>query len=361
MKPESTSPSHQAEQMILQHILSGEFAEGMRLPNTANLAAQLRIGANSVQQALSRLSTLGYLERRPRLGTIVRSRKRREMNVMVLVGPDLKKEPNHRDRRLTSCLEKELSAAGYIPHTHDNIIAALGTKGPERERLVTRLLRDFTLYDPAGFIESGIVLKRIHELSAEFERPAVSIKSPHMGGDVASSREAFSKEALKQLAAIRRKRLVWVTKVSGTTPDSYHIDAFWKAMLASPLKCVQVIEVNDQDPGNPPEVVVREKMTQFLRHNRTLLPSKRADCVLVDEDILMRGVSLALLNGHVKVPEELTVCTLINEGIDLQFGIPVIAYTNPVAEVARQAVKLLTARILKEDMATPILVKGRIR
>lgn len=360
MESESLNPSQQAEKVILTHILSGEFAEGMRLPNTAELASQLNFGMNSVQQALSRLSTLGYLERRPRRGTFVRSRKKRDMNVVVLVGTDLKKEPHYFDRRLTSCLESELTAAGYIPHTYDNITALQSGRSSERERMVTRLVQDFTLYDPVGIIESNVAFKRTQELSAEFGRPSVSIKSPHMGGDVFSNRHFFYTRILKQFASLRRKRLVFVTKISGTTPDSYRIDAFWNAVMASPLQCVHVIEINDQDPLNDPEVVVREQMKLFLKHNRSLPAAKRADCMLVDEDILMRGVSLALLGAQVKIPDEFAIGTLTNEGIDLQFGVPVITYENPISKIAQEAVKLLTARILKEVMPSPVLVEGNI-
>ncbi len=347
--------------MILNRIYSGEFYEGMRLPKTAELAAQLNIGVNSVQQALARLSTLGYLERRPRMGTIVRTREKKPLHVLILVGPDLKKEPNHMDRRLTSCLENELTAAGYISHIHDNLTALLAQGGDARTRMVSRLTQDFTMHDPAGVIESSAVFKRMWELSSEFGRPSVAIKSPHTGGDVSGDRIHFLTTALEQLAAAGCKRLLWVTKVTGSYPDSLRLERFWSALAASPLECVRIIEVNDQDPSRNPEVSVCEQMKDFIRQDHTLPPAKRVDCALVDEDILTRGVSLALLSEQVRVPEELTICSLTNEGVDLHFGVPVISYENPISEIARRSVGLLTARILRKDEAhTPILVPGRI-
>lgn len=120
--------------------------------------------------------------------------------------------------------------------------------------------------------------------------------------------------------------------------------------------------MNDQNPVRDPEVEVREQMREFIRRNRALPPAKRADSLLVSEDILMRGVSLALLSEQVKIPEELLACSLTNEGVDLQFGMPVIGYENPISEIARQAVSLLTTRILRgKEPQMPIITPGRIR
>lgn len=357
----ATRSDAQAEKIILNRILSGEYREGMRLPNTVVLAAQLNIGVNSVQQALARLSTLGYLERRPRMGTIVRAPEKKPLHVLILVGPDLKREPHHMDRRLTSCLENELTAAGYIPHVHDNLTTLHAQGGAARAHMVSRLIQDFTLHDPVGVIESSAVFKRIWELSSEFGRPSVAIKSPHTGGDVSSDRAHFMTAALERLVAAGCKRLLWATKVTGSYPDSLRLERFWDALTAFPLECVRIIEVNDQDPAENPEAMVCEQMKSFIRQNRALPLSKRADCALVDEDILMRGISLALLSEQVKIPEELTICSLTNEGVDLHFGVPVIVYENPISEIARQSVGLLTARILRKGEArTPILIPGRI-
>lgn len=361
MHADSMNPSQQAEKNILHLIESGVFPEGSRLPNTAELAAQLSMGTNSVQQALARLSTLGYLERRPRMGTVVRSREKKPLNVIVLVGPDLKKEPHYMDRRLTGCLEKELENAGYVPHVHDNLVTLHSQDPVARSRMVSRLIQDFTIHNPIGIIESSFVFKLIRELSSEFMRPSVSIKAPELGGDVSSDRNAFTKAAINRLAAAGRKRVLWVAKIHGTSLDSHRVESFWSALLGSPMECAHVIEANVPLSQNA-EVAVRESMQQFIRQNRALPPAKRADCVLVDEDILMRGVSLALLSEQVKVPEELLLCSHTNEGVDMLFGVPVIAYEGPVSELAKQAVQLLTARIRREEEPpTPILVPGRIR
>lgn len=352
----------QAERIILTRILSGEYSDGMRLPNTAALANELNIGTNSVQQALARLSSLGYLERKTRIGTIVRhQQQKQEANVMVLVGPDLKQEAHYMDRKLTLCLEKELVAAGYIPHVYDNLIAMQNPDNPARPRIISKLIRDFTIYNPAGVIESTITLKRTLELSSEFERPSVSIKPPILNGDISSDHSAFTSESLQYLAKMGKKRLFWVLKVSGKIQESQRFDEFWSELKKHGLECVRIIEINNQDFTENPEIVVCRRVQEFIRENRALPVAKRADCALVDEDILMRGVSVALLSEQVKVPEELMFCSHANEDIDLHYGLPVIQYENPISKIACEAVKLLKMRILRErEPKLPILVPGRI-
>lgn len=352
----------QAERIILNRILSGEFHEGMRLPNTAELANELNIGANSVQQALARLSSLGYLERKPRLGTFVRRQPEvKEANVMVLVGPNLKQEAHYMDRRLTICLENELIEAGYIPHVFDNLISAQNPDFPGRVRTISKLIRDFTMYNPLGVIESTFTLKRFLELASEFDRPSVSIKSPTLGGDINGNHTAFVRESLRYLAKAGRKRVLWVLKVAGKLQESRRFDEFWAELRSAGMECAKILEINDQDTKQNPELVACERIKDFIRQNRTLPATKRADCILVDEDILMRGVSMGLLAEQVKIPEEFLPCTITNESIDLHYGLPVIRYENPLSQIAREAVSLLKTRILRDrEPRLPILVPGKI-
>lgn len=52
-------------------IVSGEFPDGSRLPNEAELAAHLNVSRGGVREAVKALAAKGLLEPRPRLGTRV--------------------------------------------------------------------------------------------------------------------------------------------------------------------------------------------------------------------------------------------------------------------------------------------------
>lgn len=52
-------------------IVSGEFADGSRLPNETELAARLQVSRGAVREAVKALAAKGLVEARPRLGTSV--------------------------------------------------------------------------------------------------------------------------------------------------------------------------------------------------------------------------------------------------------------------------------------------------
>ncbi len=65
--------SDKAVQQLAQRIRAGELPVGARLPNEAELAAQLGVSRGILREALTILQMQGYISRAPREGTIVRS------------------------------------------------------------------------------------------------------------------------------------------------------------------------------------------------------------------------------------------------------------------------------------------------
>ncbi|UJW31195.1 FadR family transcriptional regulator [Saccharothrix sp. AJ9571] len=70
----------QVVEWIGRRIVSGELSYGSRLPNEAELAAQLKVSRGGVREAVKALAAKGMVEPRPRLGTRVRPRN--EWNLM---------------------------------------------------------------------------------------------------------------------------------------------------------------------------------------------------------------------------------------------------------------------------------------
>lgn len=58
-----------------QRIVSGELSSGARLPNEAELAAQLNVSRGGVREAVKALAAKGLVQARPRLGTRVLPRE----------------------------------------------------------------------------------------------------------------------------------------------------------------------------------------------------------------------------------------------------------------------------------------------
>lgn len=61
----------QVEQYILEHIQSGDWALGVQIPTETELAQQMNISRPTVRQALTKLTSQGYLERVKGKGTFV--------------------------------------------------------------------------------------------------------------------------------------------------------------------------------------------------------------------------------------------------------------------------------------------------
>ncbi|MCC6681125.1 MAG: GntR family transcriptional regulator [Phycisphaeraceae bacterium] len=59
------------EEAILAHMSSGDLKPGDRLEKPRRLARQMNVGEGTVRHALQSLAARGYVERRPRVGTIV--------------------------------------------------------------------------------------------------------------------------------------------------------------------------------------------------------------------------------------------------------------------------------------------------
>ncbi|WP_307796116.1 FadR/GntR family transcriptional regulator [Amycolatopsis sp. 195334CR] len=70
----------QVVEWIGRRIVSGELSYGSRLPNEAELAAQLKVSRGGVREAVKALAAKGMVDARPRLGTRVRPRN--EWNLM---------------------------------------------------------------------------------------------------------------------------------------------------------------------------------------------------------------------------------------------------------------------------------------
>lgn len=78
--------SHQLVDRLLQHICSGEWAKGMRLPSERVLAASHRVSRTAVREALSALQLAGYIETRVGDGSYVASADASDRQVLAGVG-----------------------------------------------------------------------------------------------------------------------------------------------------------------------------------------------------------------------------------------------------------------------------------
>ena len=88
---------------------------------------------------------------------------------------------------------------------------------------------------------------------------------------------------------------------------------------------------------------------------------QRPEALIVTDDVVMRGVAMALIQRGVSV-DKMIVLTLANEEVPHEYdGIPVVRYAFSVKRNAEYAMELLWRKLVGEPLPDrPILLAGRI-
>lgn len=350
------------EQHLLDLITSGALPAGTKLPSTAEMAAQMEVNVNSLQKALMRLSARGFLTRKTNMGTFVNRRDGAPENVFLLIGPCLREEICHFDRKLSKMIEAELFSRGYNPIIYDGLDQILDRGSSIGQRLTSQLLADFAHFDPKAVVEQNFVSLRIPELVRGGKHPIVSYRPIQQGGDVSFDSPHFHAEAVRELVARGRKNAILVLKNPKVSFDSIDLKAFWKATQTHGLNVAKVLHLDDDRGPLPPEQVLEELLTQELREWKSLPQKKRWDCIILRDDILMRAASLCFLREGISIPDDIMPLSLVNEDIDLGYGIPVVGVETPIRKMAENIVDILDIRLGKssaEDPA-PVQLQGHI-
>lgn len=350
------------EQYLLEKITSGEFVAGTKLPSTAEMAAQMQVNINSVQKALMRLSARGFLARKTNMGTFVTHRDEAPSNIFLLVGPCLRDEICHFDRRLSKLIEAELFARGYNPIIYDGLDELLDRNSVVAPRLTRQLLADFAHFDPKAVVEQNFVSLRIPELVRGGKHPVVSFRPLTQGGDVSFDSADFHKQAVR--AAVERgcKNTIIVVKNPKVCFDSLDLQAFWKATQTYGLHVEKILHIDDDRGEELPEHVLSEVLTRELKEWKKLPPRKRWDSIIIRDDILTRAAALCFLREGISVPDEIMPVSLVNEGINLAYGIPVLGIETPIAKMASLMGDILDVRLGRSAGAdpAPIQTVGRV-
>lgn len=350
------------EQYLLEKIMGGELSAGTKLPSTAEMASQMQVNINSVQKALMRLSARGFLARKTNMGTFVTNREATPQNVFLLVGPCLRDEICHFDRRLSKLIEAELFARGYNPIIYDGLDELLDRNSTVAPRMTAQLLADVAHFDPKAVVEQSFVSLRFPELVRGGKYPIVSFRPLAQGGDVSFDSADFYVKAVQ--AAVERgcRNTIMVLKMPKVCFDSMDLRSFWKATQTFGLNVEKILHIDDDRAEQRPEEVLTELLTNELKEWKDLPPRKRWDSIILRDDVLTRAVSLCLLREGISVPDEILPLSLVNEGIDLGYGIPMVGIETPLTQIASSLVDILDARLGRSAAPdpAPILLTGRV-
>ena len=349
------------EDVLRKRISSEQYAEGLRLPSTLPWAKALKINDRRLQRVLSRLTAQGLLERRPRYGTYVR-RRVKQPTVVILTGWPLVMEQLHFLRKIIELLVEELKERQYEVEVIDDLFSLLTNDFDKQEIGVEKLRERLAQIDPAGYVECAFDLSRLPDLYPELERPLVSFYPTTSGGDVYIDDQDFLRESLKYLASKGCRKVLLIRNAGRLGPVHQATSVFWKAVEEFGFIRGTFRELYHGAATETMEEEAYHWMRQVITGWKTQRKNYIPDCLVVADDIIMRGIAAALIREKVRIPEDLMIVTKANESIRFQYGIPVIRCESSLREVSVNLAKLLHARIEKHrGVKSPILVtKTRI-
>lgn len=349
------------EALILQEIESGRLKPGDRLPSTAELAARHRLNLRTVQAVLSTLAARGIVERKPRRGTIVLEASN-VPRVLFLTGWSLEQEPSYMLRSLVHHLRDVFAGKGFqLVVKHDLHSLFTGDEAHFR-RGCTRLKAELEAEAPAGFIEYQFSLKRLSAIYPDFALPTVNVASSGQSGDIEYDKDHFIAESLNHLQEAGCKRILMLRK--GGLSDSLNaLDvAFWLHLKRFRFKRGEIREIINRYPAVAVERAAEASLLDLIGHWSDAPKNEIPDGLLVQDDIMMRGIATALLKAAPKAPRPLEIVHIANEGIHHHYGIPTTRYELPIRAMACEIAALFEQRLCRKPgrVPGPIVLRGEI-
>lgn len=336
----------QVEAFVRHLIWTGRLLPGQRLPTTHELSRRWKVNLVSVQKALERLTSRGLLERKTRLGTVVKP-----LTIGILTGSDFAVPDQHYHRALAKALREEVEKHGWNGPFFDDIHLSEKFDRLEESEGVRCLTVELARTRFAGFLQLALttstwtLFKRISPL------PTVHCSQVYRDSDVMNDYYRFAQDSVEWLARRGVKRI----EIFGF---GVRDEAYQAAVAAA----------NRFDLPPPPTTPLKGNtpgLTECCRQALALLDrwkrnGQRPEALIVTDDVVMRGVAMALIQRGVPV-DKMIVLTLANEEVPHEYGIPVVRYAFSAKRNAEYAMELLWRKLVGEPLPDrPILLAGRI-
>ncbi|MBI4026531.1 MAG: GntR family transcriptional regulator [Verrucomicrobia bacterium] len=364
LKVETAEPAYvQIAKHVRREIQLGRLAPGQRLPSNPELALQWRVSAKVVQQALAMLAADGALERAPRRGTFV-SPKTAQATIGLLFGQNLSEEQAHFYRAAHRVLEREIQVRGWACRTYDYLTSSVGLPRPAQTPVYRDFANDAQFYAFKGLVQFALGPKGLVHPSRMRALPAVVYNPPQRDNDAEMDWTDFGRDGVRYLAEQGcRKILCLVGTDRRGKPGWIRLDGIQEAARELGLQEPRVAWVAVPERGEPFERAAYAQARRVLRPWRGKAAGNgRPDALLVTDDIMMRGVALALVESGFKIPADLRILVQTTEGVNLWYGMPVARYELPLRLIAKEMIALLQRRILGKPLPKlPIKYAGQIK
>jgi len=343
----------QIEARLRRSIEDGSLPAGARLPSARELAFQWKASYLTVHKALSCLAKEGLLDRCSQRGTFVKGSCRRFAG--IICGPDLDAEPAHFYRRLSRLLQEELEKGDGVHGVSwsARVYSGIASRH-EAGRALSLFKEDCRRQAFSGLVFIDVDVDGLGLEVKEAKLPCV--KLVRSGTDVSFDSRSFALESAEFLAKKGCRRIAFISKSVSTHEEEFSWglrEASGKLGLPAPER----LEIPYEWPceGAEFERAAYESALEWIARWRK--SGKAPDGLIVDDDIAMRGIALALVKEGVLME----VVTFANEGVSLHYGMPVHRYEMPVSRLASSAVDLLWRRVRGEPCSgKELLLRGEI-
>lgn len=360
---ETADPVHvQIERFFRRQIQTGALPAGQRLPSNPSLAGQWGVSPTVVQKALARLTADGLLSRKPGRGTFVRNGSDQAV-IGVLFGPKLADETAHFYRSIFRSIQSEVAAHHWTFRAYDGLTELKGDDRVHRETTRRHLRNDLTNYAFKGLIEFAPDQRWPDEVEAVGDLPVARFNTAYRQTDLQFDVRRFARETVEFMVRKKRRRLTYLRSIWHASKRSEDLDGLMDTAREFNLPKPRIVEIQLTGEGEYLERAPYEKTLQLVRKWKASGGSDECpDTLLVNDDVVMRAVAMALLKAGVDVPNRLLVICQTMREVVLHYGLPVVRYEFSTREIARQLLEILWRRMTKKaPPAVPVMVRGRIK
>lgn len=356
LRIQRAAPAHvQIERYLSQQIQSGALSAGKRLPSTVQLARNWGVHHTAVQKAMTHLAASGLVERTPRRGTFVKGAVSQAV-VGILFGPSLADETAHFYRAILKAMRAEMKDFHWSCRAYDGLVELIERPDPGNVASVQHLKDDLRNYAFKGLVEFDVNPGPLGDLTTLAKLP----RSVWRHADVNIDWYRMAWASVEFLAHQGKKKIVFMRTGNSEAEGSKDFDGFTDAIRQFGLQESRIVQLHVNQPGRELEAEAYQETRKLIAKSRER--NERPDALLVSDDIAMRGVALALVQGRVRVPEKLLVVCGANEGVNLHYGIPVVRYEHSPRKIAKELLDVLWKRIVGQALPPlPVMVEGHLK
>lgn len=351
----------QIARQVRREIQLGRLTPGQRLPSSLELVEKWRVGYQVVHDALATLAAEGLLERAPRRGTFVSPKVARTM-IGLLFGPRLADEQAHFYRAGQKALETEILARGWACRTYDHFSNSEGRPHPPETQVYQDLANDAQCFALKGLVQFDLGEGGLVHPAGQRGLPKVALESSENGTDFDRDWSEFGRNTVQFLAAKGCKKIMCLLGThQPSRARSSKLDTVFLTARELGLPAPSIEWLVTPARGEPLERAAYEQAGRVVRGWRDKADG-RPDALLVMDDIMMRGVGLALLDHGLKTPRDLRVLVCTCEEVNLWYGMPVARHEISLRRIAKEMLDLLQRRIAGRSLPKlPIKYTGQIR